>query len=161
MSTMTQRELQYMQAAVDLARHGMNNGIGGPFGCIIVKGDTIVGKGCNSVASLNDPTAHAEVMAIRDACRHLQTFQLTDCEIYTSCEPCPMCMGAIYWARPRKVYFGATRYDAAAAGFDDSLIYKELTAPLHDRLIEMVNLGREKAIGIFHEWIEKPDKIAY
>ena len=158
---MTERELQYMQAAVDLARQGMNNGIGGPFGCIIVKNDTVVGKGCNSVASTNDPTAHAEVVAIRDACRHLQTFQLTDCEIYTSCEPCPMCMGAIYWARPKKVYFGATRYDAAAAGFDDSLIYQELTAPLHERIIEIVNVGREKAIIVFDEWIVKPGKISY
>ena len=158
---MTERELQFMQAAVDLARHGMNNGIGGPFGCIIVKGDTIVGKGCNSVSSSNDPTAHAEVVAIRDACQHLQTFQLTDCEIYTSCEPCPMCMGAIYWARPKKVYFGATRYDAAAAGFDDSLIYQELTAPLHERIIEIVNVGREKAIIVFDEWVVKPNRISY
>jgi guanine deaminase len=158
---MTERELQFMQAAIDLARHGMNHGIGGPFGCIIVKDDTIVGQGCNSVASANDPTAHAEVVAIRDACKNLQTFQLTDCEIYTSCEPCPMCMGAIYWARPKKVYFGATRHDAAAAGFDDSLIYKELTSPLHDRIIEMVNLGREHVVKVFEEWREKPDKIAY
>ena len=158
---MTERELQYMQAAVELARQGMNNGTGGPFGCIIVKDDTIVGKGCNSVASTNDPTAHAEVVAIRDACRHLQTFQLTGCEIYTSCEPCPMCMGAIYWARPKKVYFGATRYDAAAAGFDDSLIYQELTAPLHERIIEIVNVGREKAIIVFDEWVVKPNRISY
>jgi len=158
---MTERELQFMQAAVDLARQGMNNGTGGPFGCIIVKDDTIVGKGCNSVASSNDPTAHAEVVAIRDACRHLQTFQLTGCEIYTSCEPCPMCMGAIYWARPKKVYFGATRHDAAAAGFDDSLIYQELTAPLHERIIEIVNLGRDKAIVVFDEWVVKPDRISY
>jgi tRNA(Arg) A34 adenosine deaminase TadA len=160
-NNMTDRELQFMQAAIDLARHGMNNGIGGPFGCIIVKDDTIVGQGCNSVASENDPTAHAEVVAIRDACKNLQTFQLTDCEIYTSCEPCPMCMGAIYWARPKKVYFGATRHDAAAAGFDDSLIYKELIAPLHDRIIEMVNVGRENVIKVFEEWNEKPDKIEY
>ena len=158
---MTERELQFMQAAVDLARQGMNNGIGGPFGCIIVKGDAIVGKGCNSVASSNDPTAHAEVVAIRDACQHLQTFQLTDCEIYTSCEPCPMCMGAIYWARPKKVYFGATRHDAAAAGFDDSLIYQELTAPLHERIIEIINVGRDKAIIVFDEWVVKPDRISY
>ena len=158
---MTERELQYMQAAVELARQGMNNGIGGPFGCIIVKDDAIVGKGCNSVASTNDPTAHAEVVAIRDACRHLQTFQLTGCEIYTSCEPCPMCMGAIYWARPKKVYFGATRHDAAAAGFDDSLIYQELTAPLHERIIEIVNVGREKAIIVFDEWVVKPNRISY
>jgi tRNA(Arg) A34 adenosine deaminase TadA len=158
---MDERELKYMQMAVDLARHGMNQGVGGPFGCIIVKGDTVVGRGCNSVASLNDPTAHAEVMAIRDACKNLKTFQLTDCEIYTSCEPCPMCMGAIYWARPKKVYFGATRHDAADAGFDDSLIYKELTSPVHDRLIEMVNLGRDKVVKVFEEWIVKPDKVVY
>jgi len=158
---MGERELKYMQMAVDLARHGMNQGVGGPFGCIVVKGDAVVGKGCNSVASLNDPTAHAEVMAIRDACKNLKTFQLTDCEIYTSCEPCPMCMGAIYWARPKKVYFGATRHDAADAGFDDSMIYKELTAPVHDRLIEMVNLGRDKVVKVFEEWIDKPDKVAY
>ncbi|OQP61825.1 tRNA-specific adenosine deaminase [Niastella vici] len=158
---MTERELHYMQAAVDLARQGMNHGTGGPFGCIIVKEDTIVGKGCNSVASTNDPTAHAEVVAIRDACKHLQTFQLTGCEIYTSCEPCPMCMGAIYWARPTKVYFGATRHDAAAAGFDDSLIYQELTAPLHERIIEIINVGREKAIIVFDEWVVKPDRISY
>jgi tRNA(Arg) A34 adenosine deaminase TadA len=150
-----------MQMAVDLARHGMNQGVGGPFGCIVVKDDTVVGKGCNSVASLNDPTAHAEVMAIRDACKNLKTFQLTDCEIYTSCEPCPMCMGAIYWARPKKVYFGATRHDAADAGFDDSMIYKELTSPVHDRLIEMVSLGREKVVKVFEEWIDKPDKVVY
>jgi tRNA(Arg) A34 adenosine deaminase TadA len=158
---MDERELKYMQMAVDLARHGMNQGVGGPFGCIIVKGDTVVGRGCNSVASLNDPTAHAEVMAIRDACKNLKTFQLTDCEIYTSCEPCPMCMGAIYWARPKKVYFGATRHDAADAGFDDSLIYKELTSPVHDRLIQMVNLGRDKVVKVFEEWLVKPDKVVY
>ena len=158
---MTEREKRFMEMAIDLARQGMNNGTGGPFGCVIVKGDTVVGKGSNSVASLNDPTAHAEVVAIRDACRHLHTFQLTDCEIYTSCEPCPMCMGAIYWARPKKVYFGATRYDAAAAGFDDSLIYQELTAPLHERIIEIVNVGREKAIIVFDEWVVKPNRISY
>jgi guanine deaminase len=158
---MSDRELKFMQEAFELARHGMNNGIGGPFGCIIVKDDTIVGRGCNSVSSTNDPTAHAEVVAIRDACKNLQTFQLTGCEIYTSCEPCPMCMGAIYWARPKKVYFGASRYDAAAAGFDDSLIYTELTAPLHDRIIEMVCLGNEIAVKVFDEWKEKPDKIDY
>lgn len=158
---MTDRELRFMQAAVDLARDGMNKGMGGPFGCIIVKDDAIVGRGCNSVTSSNDPTAHAEVVAIRDACKNLQTFQLTGCEIYTSCEPCPMCMGAIYWARPKKVYFGATRNDAAAVGFDDSMIYQELTADLHHRIIECINLGRENAVGVFDEWKEKPDKKVY
>jgi guanine deaminase len=159
--TMTQRELHYMQAAIDLAREGMQNGVGGPFGCVIVKDNTIVGRGCNSVSSSNDPTAHAEVVAIRDACKRLQTFQLTDCEIYTSCEPCPMCMGAIYWARPKVVYYGATRHDAAAAGFDDSLIYQELAAPYQERIIGMINLGGDHAVKIFAEWNDKDDKVAY
>ena len=158
---MTTRERQFMQAAIDLARKGMNNNTGGPFGCVIVKGDEIVGRGCNSVSTLNDPTAHAEVVAIRDACAKLQTFQLTGCEVYTSCEPCPMCMGAIYWARPSRVYYAATRHDAAAAGFDDSMIYTELTAPINERQIEMINLDRERSIEIFKEWIVKPDKTDY
>jgi guanine deaminase len=119
---MTEREKRYIQMAIDLARSGMNANLGGPFGCVIVKNNEVVGQGCNSVASLNDPTAHAEVVAIRDACKNLQTFQLTGCEVYTSCEPCPMCMGAIYWARPDKVFYAATRHDAADAGFDDSMI---------------------------------------
>ncbi len=158
---MTARERQFMETAIDLARKGMNSNTGGPFGCIVVKDDQIVGRGCNSVLAQNDPTAHAEVVAIRDACTHLKTFQLEGCEIYTSCEPCPMCMGAIYWARPSKVFYAATRHDAAGAGFDDSLIYKELTAPLEQRMIEMVCLEREKSIQLFKEWIDKPDKVDY
>jgi guanine deaminase len=158
---MTERELHFMQEAIDLARKGMNSNKGGPFGCVIVKDDKVIGRGCNCVASQNDPTAHAEVVAIRDACKNLQSFQLDGCEIYTSCEPCPMCMGAIYWARPAKVYYAGTRHDAAAAGFDDSLIYQELTAPVDKRKIEMVNIGREKSQVLFKEWIDKPDKTAY
>jgi tRNA(Arg) A34 adenosine deaminase TadA len=158
---MTEREQRFMQMAIDLARQGMNNGVGGPFGCVIVKDDTVVGKGSNSVSSLNDPTAHAEVVAIRDACRQLQTFQLTDCEIYTSCEPCPMCMGAIYWARPKKVFFAATRFDAADAGFDDSLIYKELTCSIEERKISMEHINREAAVKVFEEWMAKEDKTVY
>lgn len=150
-----------MQAAIDHARKGMTSNSGGPFGCVIVKDDKIVGRGYNCVSSHNDPTAHAEVVAIRDACTHLQTFQLDGCEIYTSCEPCPMCMGAIYWARPAKVYYAATRHDAAAAGFDDSMIYQELTVPIEQRQIEMINFDREKSIEVFKEWLEKPDKIDY
>ena len=150
-----------MKVAIDLARQGMNSGRGGPFGCIVVKGDEIVGKGCNCVASHNDPTAHAEVVAIRDACTNLQSFQLTGCEIYTSCEPCPMCLGAIYWARPDRIYFAATRDDASAVGFDDSLIYEELNIPIAERKIEMTSLQREDAIRLFKEWEEKPDKICY
>lgn len=150
-----------MRAAIELARQGMNSGQGGPFGCVIVKGETVVGQGCNGVTSTNDPTAHAEVVAIRNACAHLQVHQLTGCELYTSCEPCPMCLGAIYWARPDKVFFGGTRFDAALAGFDDSFIYEELKLPLHLRKIPLVNMGREAAIAVFDEWKQKADKIAY
>lgn len=158
---MTERQRQFMEAAIELARKGMNSNTGGPFGCVIVKDDLIIGRGCNSVSTLNDPTAHAEVVAIRDACMHLKNFQLEGCEVYTTCEPCPMCMGAIYWARPSKVYYAATRSDAAAAGFDDSLIYRELTQPIGQRQIEMINIEREKSVGLFSEWNDKPDKVAY
>lgn len=158
---MTEREHQFMQAAIELARLGMNAGQGGPFGCVIVKGDEVVGQGCNAVTSSNDPTAHAEVVAIRNACQHLQVHQLTGCELYTSCEPCPMCMGAIYWARPDKVFFGGTRFDAAFAGFDDSFIYEELNVPMDSRKIPILNIGREEAVKLFEEWIEKPDKVKY
>lgn len=158
---MTEREHHFMQAAIGLARKGMENGQGGPFGCVIVQGDTIVGQGCNCVTSSNDPTAHAEVVAIREACNYLQTFQLNDCELYTSCEPCPMCLGAIYWARPKKVYYAATRFDAAAAGFDDSFIYEELKIPVNARQIPMVHLGREEAVKVFEAWKLFPGKISY
>lgn len=158
---MTERERQFMEAAINLAREGMNNNTGGPFGCVVVKDDTIIGRGCNSVLAQNDPTAHAEVVAIRDACTYLKAFQLEGCEMYTSCEPCPMCMGAIYWARPAKVFYAATRHDAAAVGFDDSMIYKELTVPMDQRQILMINLGREKSIELFREWNDKPDKVNY
>ncbi|NML21095.1 nucleoside deaminase [Pseudoflavitalea sp. G-6-1-2] len=158
---MTTREQQFMQAAIEVAREGMNGGKGGPFGCVIVKGDEIVGKGCNSVLCNNDPTAHAEVMAIRDACKNLNSFQLTDCELYTSCEPCPMCLGAIYWARPKKVYFAANRYDAQDAGFDDSFIYKELVLPYQSRQIATTEFGREEAVKLFEEWGKLPGKVEY
>lgn len=158
---MTERENQFMQAAIELARKGFLNGQGGPFGCVIVKGDTIVGQGCNCVTTDNDPTAHAEVVAIRDACKNLQTFQLNDCEVFTSCEPCPMCLGALYWARPQKIYFAATRHDAAAAGFDDSFIYDELAAPVTARQIPMIHFEREQAIKVFEEWKNFPGKVSY
>lgn len=158
---MTEREHQFMRTAIELARQGMHAGHGGPFGCIIVKGDEVVGQGCNAVTSSNDPTAHAEVVAIRKACNHLQVHQLTGCELYTSCEPCPMCMGAIYWARPDKVFFGGTRFDAAFAGFDDSFIYEELNVPMSNRKIPILNIGREEAVKVFEEWIQKPDKLRY
>jgi len=150
-----------MQAAIELAREGMDRGDGGPFGCVIVRGDEIIGRGCNAVTSLHDPTAHAEVMAIRQACDHLQDHQLTGCELYTSCEPCPMCMGAIYWARPARVYFAATRFDAAFAGFDDSFIYEELSVPMDNRRIPMIHTGREMAVKVFEEWMKKGDRKEY
>jgi len=155
------REQQFILKAIELSRQGMLHNQGGPFGCIVVKGNEIVGKGNNQVTSTNDPTAHAEVVAIRDACKNLGTFQLDDCEIYTSCEPCPMCMGAIYWARPKKIYYANTRSDAAAIGFDDSLIYDELVLPLDQRKIAIECIGRDEAIKVFEEWNHKPDKVAY
>src|SRR5215831_657859 len=158
---MHEREKRFMQEAIEIARQGMKKGMGGPFGCIIVKGDDIVGRGCNCVSSDNDPTAHAEVVAIRDACKNLGTFQLTDCEVFTSCEPCPMCLGAIYWARPQKVYFAASRYDAAGAGFDDSFIYDELLIPIEDRKIKMVQLENGEVSKVFEEWLRNPNKVCY
>ncbi len=155
------REEKFMQEAIALSQKGMTNNEGGPFGCIIVKGDEIVGRGNNKVSSSNDPTAHAEVTAIRDACKNLNTFQLTDCEVYTSCEPCPMCLGAIYWARPKVVYFANNRQDAADIGFDDSMIYDEMNASLEDRKIPILPLGREEALKVFQQWSNKDDKTLY
>lgn len=157
----TQRETEFMRKAVELSRNGVTTGEGGPFGCVVVKGDEIVGSGWNQVTSANDPTAHAEIVAIRDACTRLRSFQLTGCEIYTSCEPCPMCMGAIYWARPEKVYYANTHQDAAAAGFDDSFIYEELTAPVNNRKIPMIRVEQPEALQVFKEWKEKEDKRVY
>ena len=155
------REEKFMQEAIKLSHKGMTDNEGGPFGCIIVKGDEIVGRGNNKVSSTNDPTAHAEVTAIRDACKNLGTFQLHNCEIYTSCEPCPMCLGAIYWARPKIVYYANNRQDAADIGFDDSMIYNEMTVPIEDRKIPIIAIGREHALKVFDTWREKPDKTVY
>ena len=150
-----------MSEAIALSQNGVQNNEGGPFGCVIVKDDEIVGRGNNRVTSSNDPTAHAEVVAIRDACTNLGTFQLDDCEVYTSCEPCPMCLGAIYWARPKIVYFANSRQDAAGIGFDDSMIYDEFTCELQDRKIPIVSLGRDEAYKVFEAWSNKEDKIQY
>ena len=155
------REERFMLEAIKLSRSGMENKDGGPFGCIIVKGDEIIGRGWNKVIVENDPTAHAEVTAIRDACATLNSFQLEGCELYTSCEPCPMCMGAIYWARPDRIYYANTRYDAANIGFDDSMIYKELTCTIEERKICMEHINREAAVKVFEEWRDKPDKTVY
>jgi guanine deaminase len=155
------REEKFMLEAIKLSQNGVINNEGGPFGCIVVKGDEIVGRGNNKVTSSNDPTAHAEVTAIRDACKNLNTFQLDDCEIYTSCEPCPMCLGAIYWARPKVIYYANNRKDAAEIGFDDSMIYEEITVDLKDRKIPIIPIGREDALKVFKLWMDKPDKTEY
>lgn len=150
-----------MLEAIALSSNGIHNNEGGPFGCVIVKGDEIVGRGNNRVTSSNDPTAHAEIVAIRDACANLGTFQLDGCEVYTSCEPCPMCLGAIYWARPKIVYYANSRQDAAGIGFDDSMIYDEFTCELEKRKIPIVALSRDEAYKIFQEWEKKTDKVKY
>ncbi|HHZ64278.1 MAG TPA: nucleoside deaminase [Flavobacteriales bacterium] len=152
---------EFMREAIKLALEGMRANTGGPFGAIVVKNGEIIGRGNNAVTTTNDPTAHAEVMAIREACANLNTFQLDGCEIYTSCEPCPMCLGAIYWARTSKLYYACSKSDAAAAGFDDDFIYKEIDLPGSERKIAFVQLLQEEAQEIFSEWIKKEDKVNY
>ena len=152
---------KFMREAIRLSLEGMRDGKGGPFGAIVVKNGEIIGRGNNQVASSNDPTAHAEVVAIRQACRHLGHFQLDGCILYTSCEPCPMCLGAIYWARPAKIFYACTKMDAAAIDFDDDFIYKELELPLPERKIPAVQLLREEGLRAFKEWEEKEDKVVY
>ena len=152
---------QFMRRAIELARRGADENLGGPFGCVIVKDGDVVGEGSNCVTSTNDPTAHAEIVAIREACKNLNSFQLEGCTIYTSCEPCPMCLGAIYWSRPSAIFIAATREDAALAGFDDELFYTELEKPNDDRQLKMQSLLREESQKVFQSWIEKPDKVEY
>ena len=144
-----------------MAEEGMNSDSGGPFGAVVVKNGEIIARGFNRVTSDNDPTAHAEVIAIREACKKLGTFQLDDCEIYTSCEPCPMCLGAIYWARPRKVYYACTREDAAAANFDDQFIYDELELKIDERKVSFENMIRDEGRHVFQKWMLKADKTEY
>jgi guanine deaminase len=152
---------KFMRKAISLSRLKMHANQGGPFGAVVVKNGRIVGRGWNRVTSTNDPTAHAEVSAIRDACGRLKTFQLGGCELYTSCEPCPMCLAAIYWARLEKVYYANTRKDAAKIAFDDDLIYQEVAKPIARRKIPMKSLLRKEALKVFAEWKIKPDKISY
>jgi tRNA(Arg) A34 adenosine deaminase TadA len=152
---------QFMRMAIELALENVRSGGGGPFAALVVKDGKVVASGVNRVTSTNDPTAHAEVTAIREACRRLGAFQLAGCEIYTTCEPCPMCLGAIYWARPARVYFAATRADAAAAGFDDSLIYDEISRPIGERRIPMEGLLRDEAMAIFEAWSRSDRRIPY
>lgn len=156
-----ERERRFMQHAIALSRRGMENGDGGPFGAIVVKGEEIVGEGWNQVLMDTDPTAHAEVVAIRQACKNLGTFQLSDCEIYTSCEPCPMCLGAIYWARPLRVYYANTKEDAAAIDFDDSFIYREINEDHAHKKIPLIAMPDKAALAVFGDWKEKGDRTLY
>ena len=158
---MTEQDEYFMRKAIKLARKGMNKNAGGPFGAIVVKDGKIISKGYNKVTSKNDPTAHAEVVAIRKACKKLGTFQLDDCTIYTSCEPCPMCLGAIYWAHIDKVFYGNNKADARNIGFDDSFIYDELDIPINKRKIEFVQLLPDEAIKAFKSWNDMDDKVKY
>jgi len=158
---MTEQDEKFMRIAIDLAKKGMTKGAGGPFGAIVVKDGEIISKGYNKVTSKNDPTAHAEVVAIRKACKKLGTFQLDDCTVYTSCEPCPMCLGAIYWARPKQVFYASTKSDAAAIGFDDAFIYKELDTKMESRQIPFHQILQNEAIPVFNLWAEKNDKTDY
>lgn len=150
-----------MKEAIRLSQENMEKNIWWPFGCVVVKNWEIVWRWRNKVTSTNDPTAHAEVSAIRDACQNLQSFQLDDCEIYTSCEPCPMCLGAIYRARPKKIYYANTRTDAKNIWFDDDFIYEELSKKMEERTIPTIELWREEALKVFQARQDKQDKIEY
>jgi tRNA(Arg) A34 adenosine deaminase TadA len=152
---------KFMREAIRLSLSKMRGNCGGPFGAVIVKGNKIVGRGWNRVISANDPTAHAEIAAIRDACKSLKTFRLDSCEIYANCEPCPMCLSAIYWARLQKIYYANTRKDAAAIKFDDNFLYREVALPVSRRKIPMKQLLHKEALKVFAEWKKKPDKIPY
>ena len=151
----------FMKQAISLALNNIKEKQGGPFAAVIVKDGKIIGQGTNKVTTKNDPTAHAEVEAIRDACKNLNSFQLDGCEIYSTCEPCPMCLGAIYWARPEKLYFACSREDAAKAGFDDSYIYDQLAISIPKRDLKTAQMLQSEAIEIFDSWKKTEDKISY
>jgi tRNA(Arg) A34 adenosine deaminase TadA len=157
----TNHRNRFMQRAAELAEFSLEKNLGGPFGAVVVKNGEIIGEGYNQVTSLNDPTAHAEVMAIRNACRHLGSFQLTGCEIYSSCEPCPMCMGAVYWARPDRLFYGSGRGEAASAGFDDAFIYEEIPKLQEERRIPFVFLPDAESSAVFRKWTKKKKKTEY
>jgi len=150
-----------MRRAIELSQQNVQSNNGGPFGAVVVKDGTIIGEGSNQVLATNDPSAHAEVVAIRAACRSLNTFQLGGCEIYSSCEPCPMCMGLIYWARPDRVYYANTAADAARIGFDDAMIYRELSIPPAKRSLQMQQVMHDEALRAFAAWEKKPNKPSY
>jgi tRNA(Arg) A34 adenosine deaminase TadA len=158
---MEDKHYKYMNSAIRTALTGVAENVGGPFGAVIVKNGEIIAEASNCVTSTNDPTAHAEVTAIRIACQKLGTFQLDNCVIYTTCEPCPMCLGAIYWARPKAVYYAGTKDDASMAGFDDSFIYKEIELPIEKRSIPFIKLNNTEAGKVFDVWQQKDNKIDY
>ena len=149
-----------MKRAIELSIKSVNNG-GGPFGCVIVKDEKIISEGSNKVTSSNDPTAHGEIVAIREACKSINNFSLNGCELYSTCEPCPMCLAAIYWARIDKVYYANTRKDAQKIGFDDSLIYSEFKKSIDKRKISMIQMMRNEALKAFELWDKKTDKVKY
>ncbi|MFK5856356.1 MAG: nucleoside deaminase [Bacteroidota bacterium] len=151
----------HMKEAIELAFSNVSKNNGGPFGAVVVKDGEIIGRGANQVTASNDPTAHAEIVAIREAASKIGSFELQDCEIYTSCEPCPMCLGAIYWARISKLYYAATKDDAAKADFDDSFIYKEFSLPKDQRSISSLQLMRDDAVKVFDAWSESDNKVIY
>jgi tRNA(Arg) A34 adenosine deaminase TadA len=152
---------EFMRRAIALALDNVRTGRGGPFAALVVKDGSVVADGANSVTATNDPTAHAEVVAIREACRKLRNFQLSGCDLYTTCEPCPMCLGAIYWARPARVFYASLAADAAAAGFDDAFIYDELKLPLATRRLPMQQLLRDESLTIFSLWKSQENKTPY
>jgi tRNA(Arg) A34 adenosine deaminase TadA len=152
---------ELMRRAIALALENVRSGRGGPFAALVAKDGRVIGEGANRVTASNDPTAHAEIVAIREACRMLKNFQLAGCDLYTTCEPCPMCLGAIYWARPARVYYAGVAADAAAAGFDDAFIYEELKRAPESRRVPMIPLLREESLAVFAAWKNKPDKISY
>jgi len=158
---MTDQDVAFINHAIKLSEQGIRADAGGPFGAIVVKDGKIIAEGYNKVTSTNDPTAHAEMVAIREACKKLNSFQLEGCVIYTSCEPCPMCLGAIYWARPDAVYYACTKEDAAGIGFDDNFIYEEINIPMEKRKIKFINIGRDAGKLVFKNWESKENKIEY
>jgi guanine deaminase len=151
----------FMARAIQLAVENVRSGRGGPFGAVVAKDGKVVAEGANQVTATNDPTAHAEVLAIRQACQELGSFELHGCDLYSSCEPCPMCLSAIYWARIDRVYFGSLAEDAARIGFDDSAIYAEIAQPVAQRKIPMTQMMREEALAAFRAWEENPGKTLY
>jgi guanine deaminase len=154
-------DVRFLERAIELSKQGIEQMQGGPFGCLVVKEGKVIAEGNNQVLVTNDPTAHAEVVAIRRACEQLKTFQLTGCDVYTSCEPCPMCLGAIYWARPARVFYANSRQDAAAIAFDDQFIYEEIEKKNDEKQIPLIHKPHPKALDVFNQWNEMNHKTPY